>query len=202
MSDAPTTRPCEYCGKPLALDAQACDQCGCTVGKKKKKIFGVTEALVILATMVAVIYSAKTERSERREAASAASTSTQVATAPQPEVPQEPEPPAPPETPPPTVTARDIALAYAENTVAADQVYKGRRFRVTGVVRDINTDFMGDPYLTLKGGQNEFMEPQFKFTKDDAQDLAKLRKGHKVTLECTGRGDVIKTPVSGDCRLL
>lgn len=194
MSDTPT-KPCEHCGKPLALDAQACDQCGCTVGKKKK-IFGPTEVLVIAATVVAVGYTSMSKRTDKQDAAPGATAAAQMETS------QQSAPPAPPELPPPSVTARDIALAYAENTVAADQAYKGKRFRVTGVVSDINTDFMGDPYLMLKGGQNEFMEPHFKFTKDDAQELAKLRKGHKVTLECTGLGDFAKTPMSGDCRLL
>lgn len=193
MSD--TTKPCEHCGKQLALDAQVCDQCGCSTAKKRK-VFGRTEVLVILATVLAFGYSVMSDRRERKETATIASVP------PQTEPEQQETPPTPPEPPPPTVTARDIALAYAENTVAADQVYKGRRFRVTGSVSDINTDFMGDPYLMLKGGQNEFMEPQFKFTKSDAPELAKLRKGHKVTLECTGRGDFAKTPMSDDCRIL
>lgn len=102
----------------------------------------------------------------------------------------------------PTVTAQALASAYDANTVAADARFKGKRFKVTGTVADINTDFTGDPYLTLRGGVNQFMEPQFGFDKSDSQQLATLRKGSKVTLVCTGRGDVAKTPMSKDCNLL
>jgi hypothetical protein len=101
----------------------------------------------------------------------------------------------------PVVTAADIAAAYHENTVAADQRFKGKKFKVSGVVGDINTDIMGDPYVTLRGGVNQFMEPQFSFDKSAASDLAKLKKGAKVTLTCVGRGDIAKTPMSDKCSL-
>lgn len=102
----------------------------------------------------------------------------------------------------PTVTAQTLASAYDANTVAADARFKGKRFKVTGTVSDINTDFTGAPYLTLRGGVNQFMEPQFGFEKSDSQQLAALRKGSKATLVCTGRGDVAKTPMSKKCSLL
>ena len=102
----------------------------------------------------------------------------------------------------PAITASGIAVAYNENTVAADQQFKGKKFKVSGVIVDISTDFMGDPYVTLRGGVNQFMEPQFGFEKSDAAQLANLKKGSKVTLICIGKGDVAKTPMSGSCSLL
>lgn len=99
----------------------------------------------------------------------------------------------------PAYTARDLAVAYNANTVAADQVFKGRKYKVSGVVSDINTDIFGNPYVTLRGGVNQFMEPQFSFDDDSASELAKLRKGSKVQIVCVGKGDVAKTPMSGDC---
>ncbi len=60
---------------------------------------------------------------------------------------------------------------------------------------------MGNPYLTLKGGVNEFMEPQFQFDKSEINQLASLKKGKNITLICTGKGDIAKTPMSGDCSL-
>ncbi len=102
----------------------------------------------------------------------------------------------------PTITAQVLASAYEENTVAADARFKGKRFKVTGVVDSINTDFLGTPYLTLRGGVNQFMEPQFSFSKSDSEKLATLRKGARVTLICTGSGDVAKTPMSKGCSLL
>jgi len=101
-----------------------------------------------------------------------------------------------------TVTASDIAAAYNANTVAADQKFKDKKFKVSGVVVDINTDFMGNPYVTLRGGVNQFMQPQFRFEKSNTAQLANLKKGAKVTLVCIGKGDVAKTPMSGSCSLL
>lgn len=102
----------------------------------------------------------------------------------------------------PTVTADDLAYNYSENTVAADQIFKGKKFKVSGIVTNISTDFTGDPYLTLRGGENQFMEPQFSFDKSDSSQLANLRKNSKVTLVCIGKGDIAKTPMSGSCQLL
>lgn len=60
------------------------------------------------------------------------------------------------------VSAQQLAQAYDRNTVAADQQFKGKTFKVTGVVDSINTDLFGNPYVTLRGGVNQFMEPQFE----------------------------------------
>lgn len=102
----------------------------------------------------------------------------------------------------PAVTPRQMAEAYEANTVAADQQYKGKRFKVSGAVQDINTDFTGNPYITMKNPSNQFSSPQFGFDESAAPALAKLRPGDKVTLICTGRGDIAKTPIAGDCILM
>jgi Mrp family chromosome partitioning ATPase len=102
----------------------------------------------------------------------------------------------------PTASAADLAAAYSSNTVGADLRFKGKKFKVTGTVSDINTDFLGNPYLILRGGVNQFSEPQFQFSKSEAARLGTLKKGNRVVLVCTGKGDVAKTPMSGDCILL
>ncbi len=101
-----------------------------------------------------------------------------------------------------TVTASELASAYDNNTVAADQQFKGKKFKVSGTVSDINTDFMGAPYLVLRSSGNPFMQPQFGFEKEAAAQLAKISKGSKVVMVCTGKGDVAKTPMAGNCSLL
>ena len=60
---------------------------------------------------------------------------------------------------------------------------------------------MGDPYVTLEGGVNQFMEPQFGFDKSASTQLASLYKGATITLVCTGKGDIAKTPMWGSCTL-
>lgn len=99
------------------------------------------------------------------------------------------------------VTSSEITRAYEENTVAADKRFKGKKFIVSGVVSDISTDFTGSPYLTLKGGTNQFMSPQFSFNDASDSRLEKLKKGVKVSLTCTGKGDVAKMPMAGECVL-
>ncbi|QSB01992.1 hypothetical protein JWZ98_03250 [Methylomonas sp. EFPC1] len=102
----------------------------------------------------------------------------------------------------PAYSANDLAYAYNENSVAADQKFKDKKFKVSGVISAINTDIFGNPYLTLKGGVNQFMEPQFSFDKDSIASIAKLKSGMKVNLVCTGKGDIAKTPMSHNCVLI
>lgn len=73
---------------------------------------------------------------------------------------------------------------------------------MTGVVSSINTDFHGRPYVTMQGGVNQFMEPQFSFENAKDPAIARLQKGSKVTLACTGNGDIAKTPMSEDCEFV
>ena len=97
------------------------------------------------------------------------------------------------------VSAQQLAQAYDRTTVAADQQFKGRRFKITGTVDSISTDMFGNPYVTLRGGVNQFMEPQFELDEDHANYAAGLQSGLRISLICTGRGDVAKTPMSKDC---
>lgn len=97
------------------------------------------------------------------------------------------------------VSAQQLAQAYDRNTVAADQQFKGKRFKVTGVVESINTDLFGAPYVTLRGGVNQFMEPQFKLDDAHANYAAGLQSGMRISLICIGGGDVAKTPMSKGC---
>lgn len=106
---------------------------------------------------------------------------------------------AAPVTPLFEVSAQQLAQAYDRNTVAADQQFKGKTFKVTGVVDSINTDLFGSPYVTLRGGVNQFMEPQFQLDDAHANYAAGLQGGMRISLICTGRGDVAKTPMSKDC---
>jgi hypothetical protein len=99
----------------------------------------------------------------------------------------------------PVVSAAQLARDYEDNTVAADQKYKNKEFKVSGKVSDINTDFAGSPYITMGGG---FIPPQFKFSRDHAEQLAKVRKGMQLTLLCTGKGDIAKTPMSDECQII
>lgn len=97
------------------------------------------------------------------------------------------------------MSAQQLAQAYDRNTVAADQQFKDKRFKVTGGVDAVNTDMFGNPYVTLRGGVNQFMEPQFELDDGHVNYAAGLQIGMRISLICTGRGDVAKTSLSKDC---
>lgn len=74
------------------------------------------------------------------------------------------------------------------------------QLRVIARLRRSNTLAMfGNPYVTLRGGVNQFMEPQFELNDAHANYAAGLQSGMRISLICTGRGDVAKTPMSKDC---
>jgi len=100
-----------------------------------------------------------------------------------------------------STTAQDIAAAYNGDVVAADMKFKGKRFRVNGVITNINNNMLGNPYLVLDGGVNVFSDPQFDFDKSDISTFTHLRKSMLVTLICTGQGDIVKTPMSDNCSM-
>lgn len=109
-------------------------------------------------------------------------------------------PAAAPAEPLKSFTARQVALSYEENTVAADMQFKDKKVKISGRITDINTDFMGNPYLVLAGA-NEFLGPQFAFDKSDMSVMATLKKGATVNVICTGKGDVAKIPMFKDCEM-
>lgn len=86
------------------------------------------------------------------------------------------------------VNAYDLMKEYKENEVAADQKYKGKVFKVTGVVENIGTDILDDVYITLET-EDGFYSIQCYFSKQSEIDkVASLQKGQQITLEgrCSG----------------
>ena len=67
------------------------------------------------------------------------------------------------------------------------------------MVEAINTDMFGNPCVTLRGGVDQFMEPQFELDDAHANYAAGLQSGMRISLICKGRGDVAKTPMSKGC---
>ncbi|MBS7327845.1 MAG: hypothetical protein KIG68_03725 [Oxalobacter sp.] len=101
-----------------------------------------------------------------------------------------------------TATPQEMVKAYAANTVAADQKFKDKRIKVTGVVKDINTGITGAPYVIMSTGYKYGLyDPHFNFSKDHLNELAKVQKGKSITVICTGHGDIAKTPMNEDCEL-
>ncbi|WP_158998084.1 OB-fold protein [Pigmentibacter ruber] len=98
-----------------------------------------------------------------------------------------------------TVSSSQLSKEYDENTIAADEKYKDKRFKITGKVVSINTDFSDTPYLVLSSGNDFFTSPQFSFESEHKSELSKVKKGMKITLSCIGAGDIVKTPMNKEC---
>ena len=87
------------------------------------------------------------------------------------------------------ISATELYSAYEANQVAADQQYKGRLLKVTGVITSIGRDILGTPYIGLGSGSEwEVWGVQVLFSSRYESRIAKLEKGQQVTVtgKCTG----------------
>ncbi len=100
-----------------------------------------------------------------------------------------------------STTPAEMAKAYSDNSVSADQQFKGKVILVSGTVSDISNDENGNPYITMASGTYKNV-PRFQFDKDSLTELAMLQKGQKLTVICTGDGDNAKTPMNKDCKII
>ncbi len=96
------------------------------------------------------------------------------------------------------VSARDLFRAYDANEVAADGTYKGKPLEVTGTVESISSDFTDEPVVQLATGE--------MFQQVHASGLSKtvagqLSKGQKITVQCTGGGEIVGMPALEHCSM-
>lgn len=104
------------------------------------------------------------------------------------------------------VTAVDLAAAYDANEIAADSRFKDKVFIVTGVVDDIGTDIIGNPYVTLRtkeygsGSGVWAADVQCIFAEEAKGQLAGLQKGQHVVLKGQVGGKIINIAVE-NCTL-
>ncbi len=91
-----------------------------------------------------------------------------------------------------SVDAETLVREYAENEVASDQKYKGENIRIVviGIVESINKDFMGNPYVLLRGN-DFFHRVQARFSDGEVEFLAGLKKEKKTLFVCAVDGLVI-----------
>lgn len=174
---------CRECQKEISSEAKTCPHCG--AAKKKKPGF-LRNTLYGIVIVIGVLFIIGTMSDPKERASTSASANAST-----------PSAPAVPAFAFETTPAQ-LAAAYDENTVAADNQYKGKRYKVTGAVDSINTGIGGGIYITMKGG-NPFLQPQFALEDSEKNAAAALKKGQKATLICTGAGDIAKTPMSRKC---
>jgi len=85
------------------------------------------------------------------------------------------------------MSARRLVKAYENNEVKADRLYKGVRLKVYGKVASVGKDIRDKPYVVLvDSDSSSFGRVQCYFDKED--ELAKLNKNQRLTIEGTGAG--------------
>ncbi len=82
------------------------------------------------------------------------------------------------------VTANELWLAFEENEIAAEQKYKGKTVRVTGIINDINSKgALTSANVLLNVDKSYFGCVQCNFSSQNAAALANVNKGDSVTIE-------------------
>lgn len=94
------------------------------------------------------------------------------------------------------VTSHQLYRAYHANEVAADNEYKGKVLHVTGTIRGIKKDAGGDVYILLQT-DNRFLSVNCELLEPGIS--AQLQKGNDITIQGTGRGMSVGSPILKDC---
>lgn len=96
-------------------------------------------------------------------------------------------------------TPEEILKTYQAGAFAGDKKFKGIKVEVTGTVGEIDKNIDNVPFMTF-ALDNEVL-PTFNFKKEQAQAVASLKAGDKVTLVCVGAGELVRTPTFNDCEI-
>lgn len=97
-------------------------------------------------------------------------------------------------------TSTEVAKAYDENQVAADQKFYKKEILISGKIQAINSGLGNEPYVVMSGS-NQFLQPQIHFDKPDLQKISNLSKGQLAAFVCKGNGAIAGTPLFKNCAL-
>lgn len=99
-------------------------------------------------------------------------------------------------------TPAQLMFMYEQNTVAADANLKGKRYKVYGQIKSIETNINSEPYVMLgQEGDTLGPFPMFFFRPGLEASIAPLVKNQLITLDCVGGGDILKVAISKKCKL-
>lgn len=96
------------------------------------------------------------------------------------------------------VSSNEVAKAYEDNQVGADQKYYKKMLYLKGRVESINSGLGNEPYLALNGS-NQFLNPQVHFDEPNIDKISNIKKGEVFTFVCVGNGSIVGTPMFKDC---
>lgn len=93
------------------------------------------------------------------------------------------------------VNSAKLFQDYQDNEIAADAKYRDKALLVSGKIESIASDFSNKPIVQLAAG--DFGQVHASGLSLDV--AADLKKGRKVTLACTGAGEVLGFPMLVKC---
>lgn len=96
------------------------------------------------------------------------------------------------------VTSVELAKAFEENEVAAQQKYGSAPLLVSGTVSGVTLDFMDQPLVQM-AGVNQFMDVQASLGEEGKAVSAALKKGQPIVVRCAKLSEVAGTPMLGEC---
>lgn len=94
------------------------------------------------------------------------------------------------------VNAAQLLNDYQANEVSADNMYRGNKLAITGVVYSINRSIVNSYYINLLDG---YPNVQANFDSSQNNYLSGLQKGQTINILCIGDGMVAGIPQLKDC---
>lgn len=184
---------CRECGRDVAKSAPTCPGCGVR-GPVKHTPLSAWIGLGVVVLVVGKMCGNLADRPSPNSTATGPSPAIAAAAlAPAQNQKPAPQPAAKPPEKLPPLAAATLLQAYKANEVKADIKYKGKRFKVTGTVVGIRSDFTNDPQVELVtdllGVTASGLSKEFAAT---------LNKGDTLEADCTVTGSVMSSPML-DC---
>lgn len=99
----------------------------------------------------------------------------------------------------PNLSAAQLYSIYKNNEVAADAKFKGQRMCISGRIRAIDVDFIGNPSVRI--AIDDFDDVHCDFSKADKPSLASLVAGQEISIEGKCDGLLLGDPVLRECKL-
>ncbi|MBN2668762.1 MAG: hypothetical protein JXR60_05990 [Bacteroidales bacterium] len=81
-----------------------------------------------------------------------------------------------------TWSADNILKQFDENSIKAEEDFKGKVYHIKGFVKDVGKDIMGKPYIVI-GNSRGMGSVQCMFDKNKTKQLAELKKGNEVVVK-------------------
>ena len=175
---------CKHCKKAIPKASKVCPHCMKKQGAKTSTIVIVVVAVIALAAIFGNLNFNDTPEVKDNQPVSNQDNNLQND--------QQGETPDAPEVVTPEAPAYDYEFSdvvdliqeYKDNEVSADNKYKDKTVKVTGIVKDIGKDILDSAYITINDGKDitwDYAQCYFK-DKDEVAKIENLSKGDTVTL--------------------